>query len=165
MWIFWIRRPRRVGKHPTARCKPSKPVSLHEGLGKATPLCGGVVYSRMNGSSGYLDYLSDIDVMFAKVETFTAAIEFDAFVADDKTYMAVVRGLEVIGEAAKQIPPSLRKRYPQLPWKRMAGMRDKLIHAYFGTDAKIVWETATDLVPTLRPLIKQVIEAESQETQ
>ncbi len=119
----------------------------------------------MNVSRGYLDYLSDIHTMMTKIEAFTAGIEFDAFVADDRTYMAVVRGLEVIGEAAKQIPPSLRKRYPRLPWKRMAGMRNKLIHAYFGTDAKIVWETATELVPSLRPLIKQVIEAESEEIQ
>ena len=119
----------------------------------------------MNASRGYLDYLSDIYDMMSKIESFTTGIDFDAFVADDKTYMAVVRGLEVIGEAAKQISPTLRKRYPRVPWKRMAGMRDKLIHAYFGTDAKIVWETATDLVPYLKPLIQQVIEAESPGTQ
>ena len=99
--------------------------------------------------------------MMDKIETFTAGLDFDRFVQDDKTYMAVVRGIEVIGKAAKHIPGTLRKKYPHVPWKNMAGMRDKLIHAYFGTDATIVWETATALIPTLKPQVAQVLEQES----
>jgi uncharacterized protein with HEPN domain len=110
---------------------------------------------------GYLDYLRDIISMMDKIETFTAGLDFDQFVQDDKTYMAVVRAIEVIGEAAKHVPASIRKQYPTVPWKKMAGMRDKLIHAYFGTDATIVWETATSLIPTLRPRVAQVLETES----
>lgn len=110
----------------------------------------------------HLDYLRDIIEMMSKIETFTREIGFDDFVQDDKTYLAVVQALEIIGEAAKHISPALRKRYPNIPWKRMAGMRDKLVHAYFGTDAKIVWETATDLIPALKPQIAQVLDAESQ---
>ena len=72
------------------------------------------------------------------IESFMAGLEFDQFVQDNKIYMEVVRGIEVIGEAAKHIPGSLRKKYSSVPWKYMAGMRDKLIHDYFGTDARIV---------------------------
>lgn len=117
----------------------------------------------MTPSHGHLDYLRDIIAMMDKIQTFTADLDFDQFVQDDKTYMAVVRAIEVIGEAAKNIPATVRKQYPQVPWKKMAGMRDKLIHAYFGTDATIVWETATTLIPSLRPLVAQVLDAESNE--
>jgi uncharacterized protein with HEPN domain len=112
-------------------------------------------------SRGHLDYLRDILAMMDKIQTFTADLDFDQFVQDDKTYMAVVRAIEVIGEAAKNIPAGVRKQYPQVPWRKMTGMRDKLIHAYFGTDATIVWETATALIPALRPLVTQALEAES----
>jgi uncharacterized protein with HEPN domain len=110
----------------------------------------------------HLDYLRDIIEMMGKIETFTRGIDFDDFVQDDKTYLAVVQALEIIGEAAKHISPALRNRYPHVPWKRMAGMRDRLVHAYFGTDAKIVWETATALIPTLKPQVVQVFDNESQ---
>ncbi|MBM3131283.1 MAG: DUF86 domain-containing protein [Chloroflexi bacterium] len=110
-----------------------------------------------------LDYLRDIVEMMNKIEKFTRDIDFDTFVQDDKTYLAVVQALEIIGEASKHISPDLRKRYPRVPWKRMAGMRDKLIHVYFGTDAKIVWETATGLIPALKPQVAQVLDAESQD--
>jgi uncharacterized protein with HEPN domain len=118
----------------------------------------------MKTPRAHLDYLRDIIEMMSKIETFTREIDFDVFVQDDKTYLAVVQALEIIGEAAKHISPALRKRYPHVPWKRMAGMRDKLIHAYFGTDAKVVWETATGLIPTLKPQVVQVLDAESQKT-
>lgn len=111
-------------------------------------------------SRGHLDYLRDMISMMDKIQTFTANLDFDQFVQDDKTYMAVVRAIEVIGEAAKNIPATLRREYSAVPWKRMAGMRDKMIHAYFGTDATIVWETATARVPELKPQIEQVLETE-----
>jgi uncharacterized protein with HEPN domain len=114
---------------------------------------------------GHLDYLRDILSMMDKIETFIAGLDFDQFVQDDKTYMAVVRAIEVIGEAAKNVPASVRKQYPQIPWKQMAGMRDKMIHAYFGTDATIVWETATARVPELKPQIEQIIDAEARKSQ
>ena len=97
------------------------------------------------------------------IESFMAGLEFDQFVQDNKIYMEVVRGIEVIGEAAKHIPGSLRKKYSSVPWKYMAGMRDKLIHDYFGTDARIVWETATALIPELKPQVALVLEQELSE--
>jgi uncharacterized protein with HEPN domain len=68
-----------------------------------------------------------------------------------------------VGEAAKQIPASVRKKYPQIPWSDMAGMRDKLIHFYFGVDMEIVWETVKVRVPAVEPLIKDVLSDLEQE--
>lgn len=69
----------------------------------------------MTSSRGHLDYLRDILAMMDKIQMFTADLDFDRFVQDDKTYMAVVRAIEVIGEAAKHIPSTVRKQYPQVP--------------------------------------------------
>jgi uncharacterized protein with HEPN domain len=108
-----------------------------------------------------LDYLRDILEMMDKVKKFISDMPFNEFAQDEKTHFAVFRALEVIGEAAKQIPPSIRHRHPDVPWGRMGGMRDRLIHGYFGVDVEIVWETATRLVPELRPRLADVLEEES----
>lgn len=109
-----------------------------------------------------VDYLEDILEAMEKAQQFIAGMGLDTFSKDAKTHFAVFRALEIIGEATKQIPPAVRRRHPSLPWKRMAGMRDRLIHGYFGVDLEIVWETATRLVPELKPQIVAVLEAERQ---
>jgi uncharacterized protein with HEPN domain len=96
-----------------------------------------------------------------KVGRFVEGINFEQFPADDKTSFAVVRALEIIGEATKHIPASARRRHPRVTWTSMAGMRDKLIHGYFGVDLEIVWKTATRFIPELRPLIAQALREES----
>ncbi len=83
---------------------------------------------------------------------------FEDFAKDRKTINAVIRSIEVIGEATKKIPQSIRDRYLSIPWKRMAGMRDKMIHAYFGVDIRILWKTIKVDVPPLKPLIQEVLE-------
>ncbi|RKY57673.1 MAG: DUF86 domain-containing protein [Candidatus Latescibacterota bacterium] len=107
-----------------------------------------------------LDYLRDILDMMEKVQEFTQGMDLQNFVQDAKTAFAVIRALEVIGEATKHVPTAVRQRYPDIPWKRMAGMRDRLIHGYFGVDMEIVWKTAVHLIPELRPQIARVIEVE-----
>jgi uncharacterized protein with HEPN domain len=112
----------------------------------------------MSGERTYRDYLLDMADAFEKIEQFIKGMEFDEFLADDKTAFAVVRGLEIIGEATKMIPDSLRQTYPTVPWKAMAGMRDKLIHHYFGVDLNVVWETAVNDLPPLKSQIQQVLD-------
>ena len=84
-------------------------------------------------------------------------MSFDEFTKDDKTVFAVVRGLEIIGEAAKNIPSDVREKYAIIPWREMAGMRDKLTHNYFGVNLLVVWKTATQDIPALVPLVRQIL--------
>jgi uncharacterized protein with HEPN domain len=111
----------------------------------------------------HVDYLQDIVDMLTKVEQFTTSMTFEEFKSDDKTIFAVVRALEIVGEATKHIPVAVRNRHPDLPWRNMAGMRDKLIHDYLDVDLDIVWKTATELIPLLKPQVAEVIEAESKQ--
>lgn len=80
------------------------------------------------------DYLNDILEAISDLRTFTKGLDLDAFRADRKTVNACIRSLEVIGEATKKIPEATRRKKPDLPWRAIAGMRDKLIHEYFGVD-------------------------------
>jgi uncharacterized protein with HEPN domain len=75
----------------------------------------------------------------------------EAFAEDKKTVNAVIRSLEILGEATKRIPKSFRQKYPDIPWSKMAGMRDVLIHDYMGVDLKTVWKVAEERLPELKP--------------
>jgi uncharacterized protein with HEPN domain len=101
------------------------------------------------------DYISDILESIKDVSDFTLNMDFKDFTNDRKTINAVIRSLEIIGEAAKKIPDDLKNKYPDKPWKQMAGMRDKLIHEYHGVDLEIVWKVIKDELP---PLEKQIHE-------
>jgi uncharacterized protein with HEPN domain len=106
------------------------------------------------------DYLKDIVENIDKIVKFTSGISYEDFVNNDEKVYAVIRAIEIIGEATKNVPQSIRKKYPEIPWKDMAGMRDKVIHEYFGVDAKIVWITATKEIPPLKDKILKVINEE-----
>jgi uncharacterized protein with HEPN domain len=107
----------------------------------------------------YRVYLSDILQAFHDASQFLEGISYEEFIADRKTISAVVRELEIVGEATKQLPISIRKKYPDIPWSDMAGMRDKLIHFYFGVDMEIVWETVKVRIPKLEGLIEDAIKS------
>jgi uncharacterized protein with HEPN domain len=80
---------------------------------------------------------------------YTESLSKAAFLEDEKTFDAVVRNLEIIGEAVKKLPEALRAQHPNLEWKKMAGLRDILIHEYFGLDAEIVWDIVKSKIPPL----------------
>lgn len=105
---------------------------------------------------GYEDYLKDILDAMEKAQHFVADMDYNAFINDDKTIFAVVRALEIIGEAVKHIPDEVRSQYEAIPWKDMAGMRDVLSHDYFGVDIETVWLTVKEKIPQIKPLIERL---------
>jgi uncharacterized protein with HEPN domain len=115
----------------------------------------------MTSGRDYLDYFQDIVDMMDTVQKLVAGMTYDEFLQDQRTKLAVTKAIEIIGEAAKNIPGSVRDGYPNVPWRQMSGMRDKLTHAYFGIDFEIVWKTASELIPTLTPVVRDVLESET----
>jgi uncharacterized protein with HEPN domain len=113
----------------------------------------------MTERQGAAEALSDIAGAIAKVQRFTAGMDYDAFAADDKTTFAVVRALEVMGEAAKAVPLAVRSEFPDVPWRALAGMRDKLIHAYMHVNLVVVWKTVTEDLPLLHTSVLHAVEA------
>jgi uncharacterized protein with HEPN domain len=105
-----------------------------------------------------IDFLNDILTAAHKAIDFTSGMSREQFRGDDKTIFAVVRALEIIGEATKRISQTVRDRHVQIPWRLMAGMRDKLIHDYISVNVEVVWETVTVNLPPLLPLLRQVLQ-------
>ena len=106
----------------------------------------------------YRLYLNDILAAIESIESFTAGMDLEAFQADDKTTSAVIRKFEIIGEAAKQVPDDIRNSYSEVPWKEMAGMRDRLVHAYMGVNFRLLWKTIKEDLPTTQRLVRRVLE-------
>ncbi|MCX5727375.1 MAG: DUF86 domain-containing protein [Nitrospirae bacterium] len=94
-------------------------------------------------------YLEDILETTRKITVYTGSLYKAAFLEDEKPLDAVVRNLEVIGEAVKKLPENLRAKHSAVEWKKIAGLRDILIHEYFGLDAEIVWDIVQNKVPAL----------------
>lgn len=103
-------------------------------------------------------FVQDILEHIETMERFTTGISYEHFEADIKTNLAVVRCVEVVGEAAKNIPQAIKEKYSRVPWRYLTGMRDKIAHFYFGIDLKRVWEVATIKLPPLKPLIQQILD-------
>jgi uncharacterized protein with HEPN domain len=91
---------------------------------------------------------------------YSQGLDLNQFVQDEKTFDAVVRNLEIIGEAAKHIPPEIRARYPDVEWSKLAGLRDIVAHAYFGLDEDILWDVVQNRIPALLDRTRQILAAE-----
>jgi uncharacterized protein with HEPN domain len=109
----------------------------------------------------YLDFLEEIRDYLVKAQAFVIGMSFNDFLADEKTCLAVSHALQIVGEAAKKLPPELRERYPDLPWRDITGMRDKLVHDYRKVDLRIVWETVTEEAPALEAEIRSLLAKEA----
>ena len=101
-----------------------------------------------------LDYLNDILESISDIKEFTAGMTQENFSKDKKTIKAVVRSLEVIGEAAGKIPQQITNRYPEVSWQEIIGMRNRLIHEYFGIDLDIIWQTIEEDLKPLEVVIQ-----------
>jgi uncharacterized protein with HEPN domain len=109
----------------------------------------------------YIDYLQDMLDNAKRASRFTAGMDFGSFSKDDKTVYAVIRAVEIIGEAARNVPQDVRSKYSQIPWRDVAGMRDKLIHQYFGINMEVVWQTLHEDVPMLVEILEDILKQEN----
>ncbi len=101
----------------------------------------------------FIVYIDDMLDAVKKGISFVEDISFPEFKVDDKTQFAVIRAIEIIGEASKKIPTEIKKQYREIPWKEIGGMRDKLIHDYFGVDIEVVGKTVEEDLHSLKPLL------------
>lgn len=105
-------------------------------------------------------YLEDILTSGVKVRRYTQGMSFEDFQADERTYDAVVRNLQIIGEAVKNIHQEIRLKYSEVEWRKIAGLRDILAHAYFSIEDEIVWDIVETKIPPLLIIVERILEAE-----
>ncbi len=108
-------------------------------------------------SNEFLDYVEDIVDAMEKADILLEGVTFEQFEADFRINFAVVRALEIVGEATKRLPITLRDQYPNIPWKEMAGMRDRIIHGYDNVNFQIVWDTVKQRIPAVKPQLQQIL--------
>lgn len=102
--------------------------------------------------------LEDIRDAAQKVLVYTNGMSFDDFISDDKTIDAVVRNFEIIGEAANRVPDNFKSNHPEIEWRRMTGLRNRIIHEYFGINYVTVWKIKEENIPELADFIEQAID-------
>lgn len=101
--------------------------------------------------------LEDILAAAGKILTYTMGMSYDDFISDDKTIDAVVRNFEIIGEAANRVPEDYKLEHPEIEWRRMIGLRNRIIHEYFGIDYEIVWQIIQENIPELQERVQQTL--------
>ena len=100
--------------------------------------------------------LDEMLTAIGKIERYVEGLDRAAFLADERTGDAVVRNLEVIGEAAARLPEAFRASASDIPWRRIVGLRNRIVHEYFGIDLEIVWEIVRTDLPALRPQLAEL---------
>ncbi len=108
-------------------------------------------------SRDYLLYLEDIESGCKKVIRYTDGLSFDQFLLDEKTFDAVLRNLEIIGEAVKNVPDEIRNQHPEISWREIAGLRNFIAHVYFSLDLEVLWDVIQVEVPNLLEAIQGII--------
>ncbi|MCA2721720.1 MAG: DUF86 domain-containing protein [Microcystis sp. M048S1] len=106
----------------------------------------------------FRDLLQDILEAICQLEKMTQALSFEEFSTKIEIFLSAVKLIEIIGEAVKNIPDEVRVNYPNIPWKNIAGMRDKLVHEYWAIDEKVVWKVIQNNLPQLKRIIISIIE-------
>ena len=108
-------------------------------------------------SREFLDFVEDILDAMDKAEILVEGFTYEEFEADFRTNFAVIRALEIIGEASKRVPMDVRRQYPEIPWRGMAGMRDRIIHGYDTVDLQIVWDVVQQDIPEIKPQVQRIL--------
>ena len=103
------------------------------------------------------DRIRDILDALSEIHEFTHALDFETFKMDDKSIRAVEMNFIIIGEAASQIPEEIEERNPDIPWHLMRAMRNRIVHAYYKIDEKLMWDTIQQDLPPLIPLLEKII--------
>lgn len=110
----------------------------------------------MSGRDWRLRFQDVIDAI-ERIERYVAGMTYDTFSTDEKTIDAVIRNIEIIGEASRYIPPEIRDQHPQIPWSEMRATRNILTHVYFGVSLPIVWQTVTEDLPNLKIALSDIL--------
>ncbi len=102
-------------------------------------------------------FLHDIMICIERIEIYIHGLNRKAFFTDQKTMDAVMRNLEIIGEAAKKLPENIKEKYPNVEWRKLAGLRDILIHHYFGIDEDIIWDVLANKIPEVKTELGKIL--------